>query len=59
MGSSNLKTEPGYVLHDTNTMTSPYPLVVSLSNHERSHLDKLRANGSAQWIRHRISGQER
>jgi hypothetical protein len=29
-------------------MTFPHPFVVSLSNHERSHFDKLSANGSGQ-----------
>ncbi len=36
------------VLCGTNTMTISHPFVVSLSNHERSHFDKLSANGIGQ-----------
>ena len=36
------------VLPDTNTVTFPHPFVVSLSNLERSHFDKLSANGGSQ-----------
>jgi len=36
------------VLPAANTVTFPHPFVVSLSNHERSHFDKLSANGRGQ-----------
>ena len=36
------------VLPGTNTVTFPHPFVVSLSNLERSHVDKLSANGGSQ-----------
>ena len=35
-------------LPGTNTVTFPHPFVVSLSNLERSHFDKLSANGGSQ-----------
>ncbi len=34
------------VPHGINTMTFFSPFVVSLSNHERSHFDRLNANGT-------------
>ena len=38
----------GLVLPGTNTVTFPHPFVVSLSNLERSHFDKLSANDGSQ-----------
>src|SRR5574337_707617 len=65
---------PNYVLRGTNTMTFSQSFVVSRSaelttkpverstelvaGRERSHFDKLSANGSGQWIRHRNYGPE-
>jgi len=39
---------PTLVLPGTNTVTFPHPFAVSLSNLERSHFDKLSANGGSQ-----------
>jgi hypothetical protein len=36
------------MLPGTNTVTFPHPFVVSVSNLERSHFDKLSANGGSQ-----------
>ncbi len=43
-----LSSARSLVLPGTNTVTFPHPFVVSLSNLERSHFDKLSANGGSQ-----------
>ena len=39
-------------------MTSSPTFVVSVSNHERPHFDRLSANDGGQWTRHRNCGRE-